>query len=219
METIAMDNSTPENLQGDKHMQIATQTFHVRQAPQRFLSALGFSLLLAGMLPCSGLADAFQARADLRTCADEPSSIGQALFSERPSAEGVKVVDIVIHVQRELAAGQHAVHIHETGECLPCAAAGGHFDPGPNSNPSPDDKHPFHSGDLVNLDINDQGVGVLFTTTSRITLSDGPLSVFDADNSAVIIHVDPDTYCPDGPEPGCAGGDRAACGVIRPVSK
>jgi superoxide dismutase, Cu-Zn family len=198
-------------------MQTTTQMLHARQAPQRLWLALGFSLLLASLVPGSGLADAVQARAVLRTCADEPLSIGQAFLSERPSAEGVKVVDIVIQVQRGLAPGQHAVHIHETGKCLPCDAAGGHFDPGPNSNPSPDDNHPFHSGDLVNLAINDQGVGGLFTTTSRVTLSDGPLSVFDADSSSVIIHVEPDTYCPDGPVPECAGGERAACGVIRRI--
>ena len=52
------------------------------------------------------------------------------------------------------------------------------------------------------------------TTTSRVTLSDGPLSVFDADGSALIVHVDPDTYCLEGEEKGCAGGARAACGVI-----
>jgi Cu-Zn family superoxide dismutase len=200
-------------------MQTATQMFRARQAPQRLWLALGFSLFLAGLFPGSGLADGVQARAVLRTCADDPIPIGHAFLSERPSVEGVKVVDIVLQVQRGLAPGPHAVHIHETGACRPCDAAGGHFDPGPNSNPSPDGNHPFHSGDLVNIDINEHGVGVLFTTTSRVTLSDGPLSLFDADNSTFIIHVDPDTYCPEGPVPGCAGGARAACGVIRRVSE
>jgi superoxide dismutase, Cu-Zn family len=200
-------------------MQTATQAFRARQVPQRLWPALGLSLLLAGLFPGRGLAATVQAQAVLGTCADEPISIGEAFLSERPSAEGVNVVDIVIQVRRGLSPGQHAVHIHEAGACLPCAAAGGHFDPGPNSNPSPDGNHPFHSGDLVNLDINDQGAGVLFTTTSRVTLSAGPLSVFDADHSTVIIHVDPDTYCPDGPVPGCAGGERAACGVIRRLAE
>ena len=35
-----------------------------------------------------------------------------------------------------------------------------------------------------------------------------------ADGSAFIVHVNPDTYCPDGAVAGCAGGARAACGVI-----
>jgi len=200
-------------------MQTTPQMLHTRQAPPRLWLALGVILLLASLCPGSALADAVQARAILHTCADEPLRIGQAVLSERPSAEGVKVVDIVIQVWRGLAPGPHAVHLHETGACRPCDAAGGHFDPGPNSNPSPDANHPFHSGDLVNLDINARGGGVLFTTTSRVTLSAGPLSVFDADHSAVIIHADPDTYCPDGPVPGCAGGARAACGVIHRVSE
>ena len=55
---------------------------------------------------------------------------------------------------------------------------------------------------------------MLRTTTSRVTLSPGPLSVFDLDGSAFIIHVNPDTYCPGGEVAGCAGGARAACAVI-----
>jgi hypothetical protein len=58
------------------------------------------------------------------------------------------------------------------------------------------------------------GVGTLRTTTTRVTLSPGPLSVFDGNGSAIIIHVSPDSYCPDGVVAGCAGGARAACGVI-----
>jgi Cu-Zn family superoxide dismutase len=216
---MATDSGTVENPQGETPMQTAMQMFRARQAHNRLWQSLGLSLLIACLFTGRGLADELQARAVLRTCADDPISIGQAFLSERPSAEGVKVVDIVIQVRRGLSAGKHAVHIHETGDCLPCADAGGHFDPGPNSNPSPDGNHPFHSGDLVNIDINETGVGVLFTTISRVTLSAGPLSLFDADNSSLIMHVDPDTYCPDGPVPGCAGGDRAACGVIHRLSE
>lgn len=141
--------------------------------------------------------------------------IGSVFLRERPSAEGVKLVDVLVRVRRGLDPGHHAVHIHETGECLPCSAAKGHFDPGPDSNSSPDGNHPFHAGDLINLTIDDSGRGNLLTVTSRVTLSEGPLSVFDEDGSAFIVHVDPDTYCPDGEEAGCAGGARAACGVIR----
>ena len=142
---------------------------------------------------------------------------GIASLQEESSDEGVKVVAISLIV-RGLSDGAHAVHIHEVGSCAatttPCGAAGGHFDPGPNGNPSPDGNHPFHMGDLVNIDVK-QGLGQLHTSTSRITLSSGPLSLFDANGSAFIIHVNPDTYCPDGPVPGCAGGARAACGVIQ----
>ena len=155
-------------------------------------------------------------RAILRSC-DDPwgPRIGSVFLRERPSSEGVKLVDVLVRVRRGLEAGQHALHIHETGECSPCSAAKGHFDPGPNSNSSPDGNHPFHAGDLINLTVDDSGHGNLLATTSRVTLSEGPLSVFDEDGSAFIVHVDPDTYCSDGEEAGCAGGARAACGIIR----
>ena len=131
---------------------------------------------------------------------------------ERRSDEGIKLVDVSLFV-RGLPDGDHAVHIHEVASCTPCGAAGGHFDPGPNGNSDPDANHPFHMGDLVNLEVR-HGHGTLHTTTNRITLSPGPLSVFDANGSAFIIHVAPDTYCPNGPVAGCAGGARAACGII-----
>ena len=155
------------------------------------------------------------ARATLAFCEDSSVEVGAVELVERQSDEGVKLVDVYIRV-RGLAdeAGRHAVHIHETGSCDPCGSAGGHFDPGPHGHSNPDGNHPFHSGDLVNIRVNDSGDGDLRTTTSRITLSPGPLSIFDEDGASLIIHVDPDTYCPGGEEAGCAGGARLACGVF-----
>ena len=155
------------------------------------------------------------ARALIRGCSN-PSTIGLAFLREAASTEAVKEVDVVIKIWPNgiLPLGKHAVHIHQTSECQPCSAAGGHFDPGPYSNTSPDGNHPFHAGDLVNIEIDEAGQGTLFAATTRVTLSDGPLSLFDDDGSAFIIHVDPDSYCPDGASAGCAGGARAACGLI-----
>ena len=172
-----------------------------------------------------GLPHDVTATATIQSC-DSQRRIGRALLRERASTEGVKTVDIVIDVRRGLTEGNHAVHIHETGTCEPCSAAGGHFDPGPHGQTSPDGNHPFHAGDLVNLNVNKLspydynsdgqpvGGGALMTLTTRVTLSDGPLSLFDEDGSAFIIHTNPDSYCPGGEVAGCAGGSRAACGVI-----
>ena len=82
----------------------------------------------------------------------------------------------------------------------------------------PDGNHPFHAGDLVNIEVHG-GYGVLLTLTSRVTLSPGPLSIFDQDGSAFIIHEKPDTYCPQGEVHDCAGGGRAARGIIEAVEK
>ena len=47
-------------------------------------------------------------------------------------------------------------------------------------------------GDLPNLKVGADGKGELDATTTRVTLSDGLLSLLDADGSAIIIHGNPD---------------------------
>ncbi len=109
---------------------------------------------------------------------------------------------------------KHGLHIHATGACEPdFKAAGGHFDPGPFGETNPDANHPFHMGDLPNLVADAEGNATLTHRTSRVTLSEGPLSLFDGDGSAIIVHVDEDqgTTGVDGG----AGGGRVGCGVIQ----
>lgn len=168
---------------------------------------------LVNVLVQPPLPPAAVAQAHIAGC-DENRISGAMYLVERKSDEGVKTVDVLMFIAG-LSDGKHAVHIHETGVCEPCSAAQGHFDPGPKSNSSPDGNHPYHAGDLVNVDVNN-GIGILRTITTRITLTDGSLSVFDKDGSAVIVHAGMDTYCPDGEVAGCAGGARAACGIIMP---
>jgi Cu-Zn family superoxide dismutase len=130
---------------------------------------------------------------------------------------GTIAVEISLRI-KGLKPGAHAVHIHETGKCEPTfAAAGGHFDPGPHGMSDPDANHPYHMGDLPNVIANELGEGLFTTRTTRVTLSPGPLSVFDADGSALIIHADPDQGITGAPKSGVAGGARMACGVIERV--
>ncbi len=158
-----------------------------------------------------------KARAIIRSCEATPRFLGRAFLSERPSREAIKVVDVSLYVNAPadvLAAGKHAVHIHSVASCTPCAAAGSHLDQGPFGHNTPvEANHPYHSGDLPNLFVSSRGSGSLQTSTSRVTLT-GPLSILDTDGSAFIIHAAPDSYCPDPTVPGCAGGGRAACGII-----
>jgi Cu-Zn family superoxide dismutase len=189
-----------------------------RQMVLNGLFALTLAIVFSG-----GISEAkgpVRASAEIQGCTD-PNIIGTAQLKEEKTDEGVKEVRVMMMV-KGLTPGKHAVHIHEAASCgfkvnVPCGLAEGHFDPGPNSNSSPDGNHPFHSGDLINIEANRRGNAHLNTTTTRVTLSSGPLSIFEADgsaSSAFIIHVNPDTYCPDGAVGGCAGGGRAACGVI-----
>ncbi len=159
------------------------------------------------------------AQATIQGCAD-PNITGTATLRELESSEGIKMVYVVMEV-KGLSDGKHAVHIHEAAACQPCSEAKGHHDPGDfgKSTPdAPDYNHPFHMGDLVNIDVKN-GVGKLHTTTNRVTLSSGRLSVFDENGSAFIIHTKQDLYCDQNDElsPGCAGGSRDACGIIEPA--
>jgi Cu-Zn family superoxide dismutase len=185
-------------------------------------------LLLAGLLivPAIGLADGAKAVAEIKGCTNAAIT-GKATLAEQVTPEGVKEVVVKMTV-KGLPDGKHAVHIHEVGQCEPCAAAGGHHDPGPagqsrpdttsDAVPATDINHPFHMGDLINLDVKN-GVGKMQHTTSRVTLSPGRLSLFDADGSAIVVHTQPDTYCDEESDlkKGCAGGAREACGVLRLV--
>ena len=115
-----------------------------------------------------------------------------------------------------LKPGLHGVHFHAVGKCEPPAftAAGGHFDPGPAGNTDPDVNHPYHLGDIPNLRVGADGSGTLQARTTRVTVSAGPLSLMDADGSAIIIHANPDQGITGEAKSGVSGGPRAACGVI-----
>src|SRR3954469_22948731 len=100
---------------------------------------------------------------------------GTAEFVERAQGTG-KLVEITVTASG-LKPGMHGVHLHAVGKCAPdFTAAGGHFDPGPASNPDPDANHPFHMGDLPQINAPASGKATMKAATTRVTLSDGPLS-------------------------------------------
>jgi superoxide dismutase, Cu-Zn family len=178
-----------------------------------WVCSLGAALVCAGSV---ARADQLQsASATLTSCTDGTTFVGNVLLVERPSTEGVKVVDVALTV-RGLTPGNHAVHVHEFGACTPCAAAGSHVDLGPfGQNVPVTANHPFHSGDLVNVRVGSNGRGLMTTTTSRVALTPNNLGILDDDGASIIIHALPDVYCPDPSDPNCAGGGRVACGVLR----
>ena len=186
----------------------------------------GVSLFAAVVLACSSLpayAAKLTATADIKGCTDAGIS-GRATLREERTEEGIK--EVTIHLKVEgLSDGKHAVHIHETGACEPCSAAKGHHDPGPfgqtrpdsagDTVPATDINHPYHMGDLINIEVKN-GRGSMKHTTNRVTLSAGRLRILDEDGSAFIIHTNEDTYCDHESDlkKGCAGGPRDACGII-----
>jgi Cu-Zn family superoxide dismutase len=138
---------------------------------------------------------------------------GTAEFMETRQGTG-SIVNITLTLSG-LKPGMHGVHLHAVGKCTPdFAAAGGHFDPGPASNPDPDANHPYHMGDLPQLTAAAGGKASMRVATTRVTLSPGPLSLFDDDGSAIIVHGNPDQGITGEPKSGVSGGPRVACGVI-----
>lgn len=138
---------------------------------------------------------------------------GRAVLTERKAGTGI-VVDLTVSVSG-LKPGLHGVHLHAIGKCDPdFTAAGGHFDPGPAGNTDPDANHPFHMGDVPNIEIGSDGKGTLKAVTTRVTISSGPLSIFDTDGTAIILHGNEDKGTTGEPKSGVSGGPRVACGVF-----
>ena len=125
-----------------------------------------------------------KAAAEIAGCTDSAIQ-GRATLKERFTEEGIKEVEVWMFV-KGLSDGKHAVHIHGGAACTPtCSTTKGDHDPGaidlytgnPNAPDSPHFNHPFHMGDLVNIEVRN-GIGVIHTTTNRISLSEGHLSIF-----------------------------------------
>lgn len=164
--------------------------------------------------PSSGEREVMRARADIK--GEGINGTADFVEIERGTERLVRVTVRVNGAGSKLTEGLRGVHLHEKGVCeAPFTSAGGHFDPGPASNPDPDVNHPYHTGDLPNIRINADGSGVLEATTTRITLSDGPLSALDADGSAIMIHGQQDQLTSGPSKSGVSGGPRLACGVIK----
>ncbi|TXG92925.1 superoxide dismutase family protein [Rhodococcus rhodnii] len=125
-----------------------------------------------------------------------------------------------------LEAGFHGFHVHQVGVCEansapPNGGAPGNFlSAGGHLHSEGDEGHPA-AGDLTSIQVREDGVGELVTTTSGLTLDD-----LRADGGrAVIVHEGADNfaniptrYAPGGPDEetlstGDAGA-RAACGVV-----
>ncbi len=142
--------------------------------------------------------------------------VGRVWLVQLEGRRGQPTPTVLVNARiRGLPPGRHGFHIHENASCeAPFRSAGGHFDPGPAGNSDPDANHPYHLGDLPNLRVNANGVGRLKHPTTRITLSEGPTSLFDDNGSAIMVHLNEDQGITGPSGSGVSGGPRLACGVI-----
>lgn len=183
------------------------------------LLLLGITALMAGCSrPYTGK---LEHKVHAMTVIAGPGITGEAKLYQEYEGRVRIVLKIEGTADSKLTPGLHAVHIHETGACDPFTAAKGHFDGNvdPQVNPEANvstglANHPYHLGDLPNLQVDENRRGTLYTFTSRVTLTPGLISLFDKDGSAFIIHGLEDKYLPDPPTKDAPGGPRIACGVI-----
>ena len=194
--------------------------------PRRILSVLFGLLLTVTAIGCQQVdssrstaqadnGDQIVAVAEIKGSPDSNLSGTVTLIENQPpeTSEILPTVEVKAEVSGLPPNTKHGFHIHQIAKCEPdFGAAGGHFDPGPFGETNPDANHPFHMGDLPNLVANAEGNAILTHRTSRVTLSPGPLSLFDEDGSAFIVHVDEDQGTTG--VKGGAGGGRLGCGII-----
>lgn len=128
---------------------------------------------------------------------------GTVKFTE----EGGKV-KVVAHVEGLNAGQEHAIHIHEFGDCSSPdgKSAGGHYNPEGHNHALPTSAQ-RHAGDLGNLKADDKGMAHYEITVDNVTINGAKNPII---GHAVIVHAKVD----DGGQPTGNAGDRIAQGVI-----
>ena len=166
---------------------------------RRFTTAIR-AATVAALALASGEAVAADAMARLHDTAGR--NVGQVLLSETPHGT-------LLHLTlRDMPAGTHAFHVHETGACVPpFTSAGGHFNPTDVGHGLMDDDG-MHAGDMPNIHVPPASVLEQEVLNTALALDD---ALFDADGAAIVIHAGADDYATN---PAGAAGARIACGVI-----
>jgi len=132
---------------------------------------------------------------------------GEATFMEAESGN----IDLIVKLNG-VAPGQHAVHIHEKGDCsaADASSAGGHWNPMNVDHGHRFEDDEFHKGDIGNITIGNDSTGVLDMEIAGWTI--GGDSTTNILNKAVIVHAGPDDFSS---QPSGAAGARIGCGVIK----
>jgi superoxide dismutase, Cu-Zn family len=128
-----------------------------------------------------------------------------------PADGGVRVTGTLV----DIPAGPHGMHIHDVGSCEgpTFESAGAHLNPAHRQHGLDNPEGP-HLGDGPNVGAdaaNEASVDVIF----RGVMWNGsaPMSLFDANGSAIVIHESRDDQRTD---PSGSSGARIACGVVEP---
>ena len=176
----------------------------------RLLGVLVYSatsaLALAGV--AAAIADGPSVATTTGTLVD---GAGVVIGNVQLNQDAAGVVTIVLDATR-LPAGPHGLHLHATGTCEGpgFTTAGGHFNPAAKAHGLASAAGP-HAGDLPQVDGTTVSQGYYRTTTTRVSLTAGATSIYDADGTALVVHASADDQVTD---PTGNSGARIACAVL-----
>ncbi|MEQ8303044.1 MAG: superoxide dismutase family protein [Cyclobacteriaceae bacterium] len=144
------------------------------------------------------------ARAGLNS-ASGSSVTGIATFTQ----VGEMTVNMTLEVEG-LTPGEHALHLHEFGDCSApdATSAGGHWNPGGMDHGQRGEGQ-YHAGDVINLVAGEDGKVSWSDDIQGWTIGgDESTNIL---NRGIIIHAEKDDFTT---QPTGAAGGRVACGVI-----
>lgn len=132
---------------------------------------------------------------------------GEAKFTD----EGNGKVRFELTVNN-LTPGEHAVHLHENGDCSAedASSAGGHWNPTMKPHGKRGDGTSYHKGDVGNMTVGNDGKGTMNLSVDGWSIG-GPDST-NVVGKSVIIHEKADDFTS---QPSGNAGGRVSCGVIK----